>query len=154
MAMQWREKKSIALKLSLSEGRKRIFFLPSHTAYNQRPFHISMFSQQHRCRLHTKPWGGITGEKLHSYTTAYHMPFSATKVTSQHHPYWTVRRSFNCPNPSCCHSWKRDSGSACARAQAERPWQPATMQPRCIKELYILDHSVGKCSHATFFLAE
>lgn len=140
-------------KLSLNEGWKRIFSLQSQAAYNQRPFHIFMFSQQYKYTLHTKPWEEITGEKLHSCTTAYHMAFWATKATfSQHHPSGTVRHRFNCPNPSCCHSWEQDSGSACVRAQARGPWQLATMQPSYIKEPYILGHSVGKCSHATFFL--
>lgn len=104
---QCREGKSTALVLSMSEGGKNL--LPSHTAHNHRPFHIFIFSQQHKYISHTKPWGEITREKLHRVIPQLTTWLSdLPKLLFQYHPSQNIRCRFNGSRPSCCHSWEQD----------------------------------------------
>lgn len=145
MAIQRREKKSAALKPSMSEGEKKkiSYHLTQHTT---RGHFTSLYSLSSINIFHIQNPGEKCLERnsIELYASLPCSFLSCKSDFSQHHPSWAVRCGFNGPSPSCRHSWELGSGSAHIRAQAAGPWQLSPIQLSHIKEPYLLGNSVEK----------
>lgn len=140
--MQRREKKSTALKPSMSEGQKKKSFSYHLTQHTTRGHFTSLYSLNSTNIFHIEnpgqKWPERNSTELYASLPCGFL--SCKSDFSQHPPSRAVRYRFNGPNPSCCHS-EQDSGSAHVTAQVAGPWQLTPIHLSYVKEPYILSNS-------------